>query len=326
MQQNRRIPQMPQKKKNKLGYVLLILFIAILVNLCIINVYIFTSGIDDNGNSDIDINKMIAEAVEEAINEYREYLSYVSVAALNVIDAEPIDADDAEDIPEETTEEEIEDEPEEPREPVQYLDINEILADDLLYIDSPYYEPDIPILLNRDNPIPDDYDHDLVYIDNTHTHILNSRAADALIDMMATARQSGVSLWIVSAYRSHARQTRNFNNNINILVSHGWNREEAYWETARYIAIPGTSEHEAGLAVDFNLINERFDQTREFAWLIENSVYYGFILRYPQDTEHITNIIYEPWHFRYVGINHAKKIVELDITLDEYVSILKRFE
>ena len=194
------------------------------------------------------------------------------------------------------------------------------------YGGSPYYEPDIPILLNRNNLIPNDYDPDLVYIDDTRTHMLNSRAAAALADMIAAARKDGVSLGVVSAYRSNARQTNNFNNNINKLISDGRSYDEAYWETARYIAIPGTSEHEAGLAVDFNLINAEFDQSREFAWLMNNCADYGFILRYPKDTEHITHIIYEPWHYRYVGINHAKKIAARGITLDEYVIMLKSVE
>ena len=185
------------------------------------------------------------------------------------------------------------------------------------YNDSPYFESDMPPLFNRANPISDDYNLDLMNVGGGHQ--MHAKAAQPLLDMIQSAKNDGISIWIVSAYRTNARQTANFNNSVNNHISQGMGRVDAEEATARWIAIPGTSEHEAGLAVDFNLIEERFDQTREYRWLIENSADFGFILRYQKETEHITGIAYEPWHYRYVGINHAKRIVEEDIALEEYL-------
>ena len=89
--------------------------------------------------------------------------------------------------------------------------------------------------------------------------------------------------------------------------------------TAQYIAVPGTSEHSLGLAVDLNSLEESFEQTAQFKWLIEHCAEYGFILRYPKDKEDITGISYEPWHYRYVGEDHAAKIMEQGLCLEEYV-------
>jgi D-alanyl-D-alanine carboxypeptidase len=98
--------------------------------------------------------------------------------------------------------------------------------------------------------------------------------------------------------------------------------------TASEYAIPGTSEHNAGLAIDFNLtdsphtlIEESFDQTSAFCWLSENAQNYGFILRYPKNTIHITGIVYEPWHFRFVGVYHAQQIYISGLTLEEYIGV-----
>lgn len=322
------------KRKNKIIRILLILLVICLINLGIINVFIVISVIN---NKNVDLNKTVDEAVQEAIDKYI-YDKNDGMSAINIIDGSNYDFLEEEliteitEITEKSGTESMTDNTEETTNEIsdeienQYMEIDEIIFDDLFYVDSPYYEPDIPFLFNRNNYIPDDYNLDLVYVDSTNTHIIHKKAWRALTDMLAASKKDGISLWIVSAYRSHERQTNNFNNNMNILISRGLGRDEAYLETARYIAVPGTSEHEAGLAIDFNVINGNFDQTREYMWLINNCTDYGFILRYQKDTEYITNIAYEPWHYRYVGINHAKKIVELDITLDEYVSSLKKFE
>ena len=93
--------------------------------------------------------------------------------------------------------------------------------------------------------------------------------------------------------------------------------------TFKIINKPGTSEHNLGLAVDFNYVNLDFENTKAFTWLKENAEDYGFILRYRKDKEDITKVEYEPWHWRYVGKEHAKKINELDMCLEEYIDYLK---
>jgi D-alanyl-D-alanine carboxypeptidase len=176
-------------------------------------------------------------------------------------------------------------------------------------------------LINANNPLPAGYAPNLTSIGshNGENRVLDSRAAAYAVLMIEAAKNDGISLHIVSSYRRIERQENNFRNYFNSLVSQGHSREQAFDITASQIAVPGTSEHNAGLAIDFNLIRESFDQTKEFRWLRDNSWKYGFILRYPKDTTDITGIIYEPWHFRFVGLYHAEKVVHQGITLEEYI-------
>ena len=183
----------------------------------------------------------------------------------------------------------------------------------------PFYEAAMPILVNWENFIPEGFNPDLVPIGNGF--YLNRRAAEAWSAMRAAAAQDGINLRVISAFRSHETQERNFNNMMAQHIAAGRSQEDAHARTAAYIAVPGTSEHQLGLAVDINEINNAFGDTREFAWLIENGAEFGFILRYPRDTTHITRINYEPWHFRYVGSNHARIIMDMNIVLEQYLEM-----
>ena len=137
-------------------------------------------------------------------------------------------------------------------------------------------------------------------------------------------KKSGVTnIWVQSAYRSIEYQTDLFNNKINYFMLLGNTREEAEKLTLQTINRPGTSEHNLGLAVDFNYVNNDFEKTEEFKWLQKNAENYGFILRYKQEKEDITKVDYEPWHWRYVGVENAKKMNELDMCLEEYIDYLK---
>lgn len=186
------------------------------------------------------------------------------------------------------------------------------------YSDSPYYEKTMPLLVNINNPIPDGFEPNLEPLPVRYK--MDKRAAKALNDMTAAAKQDGITLTPVSAYRSNESQTRNYNNKIKEYESLGYSHEEAVIETGKIIALPGTSEHSLGYAVDLNSLEESFENTKTFKWLIEHCADYGFILRYPKDKTDITKISYEPWHYRYVGINHAKEIMSQGICLEEYVN------
>lgn len=182
------------------------------------------------------------------------------------------------------------------------------------------------ILVNRDNPIPAGHQMNLQEIEGGF--FVDVRIVDALHEMLTAMRAEGLSPLIVSAHRSHAVQTILFENNVERLEGEGWSREAAEQETARKIAIPGTSEHEIGLAVDFGTGQYRyasscFGETPEGRWLAEHSARFGFILRYPRDTEHITGVIFEPWHFRYVGVEAARYITKNNLTLEEYTQLLR---
>ena len=176
----------------------------------------------------------------------------------------------------------------------------------------------MPILVNPTHAIPEGYVPQVTPITGSE-YQFDVNAVSYLNQMMGEAYDQGVILYPISAYRSNESQTRNFNQKLEENKASGLSDEEAYALTAKYIAVPGTSEHSLGLAVDLNSLDESFDQTQAFQWLQEHCADYGFILRYPKDKVEITGIAYEPWHYRYVGKEHAKIIMEQGICLEEYL-------
>lgn len=178
------------------------------------------------------------------------------------------------------------------------------------------------ILVNYQHSLPDNFEIDLEYVNSTRK--FDSRDITELNQMLKDMKKSGVTnIWVQSAYRSIEYQTDLFNNKINYFMLLGNTREEAEKLTLQTINRPGTSEHNLGLAVDFNYVNNDFEKTEEFKWLQKNAENYGFILRYKQEKEDITKVDYEPWHWRYVGVENAKKMNELDMCLEEYIDYLK---
>jgi D-alanyl-D-alanine carboxypeptidase len=188
-------------------------------------------------------------------------------------------------------------------------------------------------LINDAHPLPRDYQPELEVIDftNSREFYLDARAAPAAVEMLAAAEADGVTLRVVSAFRSQQRQLENFNNYVERLIrEQGMSEVEAIVLTASQIARPGASEHNAGVALDILSANwflynsdvtEAFEQTSEFRWLEENSWKYGFILRYPRGKEDVTGFIYEPWHFRYVGVDIAEQILNSGLALEEYIEM-----
>lgn len=174
----------------------------------------------------------------------------------------------------------------------------------------------MPILVNPKNKIPKDYEPNLVKIDNGY--YLDKQAATAYNKMKKAATKDGISLWVVSAYRSQERQVTVFNNKVKEYMNMGYSKNQAYDKASKFVAIPGTSEHSLGLALDINSLYQNFEKTKEFKWLYKNCAKYGFILRYPKDKTDITQINYEPWHYRYVGTTIAKEIMKDKICLEEY--------
>lgn len=178
-------------------------------------------------------------------------------------------------------------------------------------------------LVNQDNRLSEDYEMELANIDNLRK--FDSRAIGDLKEMIEAVRHDGITnIWVQSAYRDEDLQEKLFNDKIAEYERAGKSREEAERLTLQVINRPKTSEHNLGLAVDFNYVNEEFDETKAFKWLQENAEDYGFILRYRKDKEEITKVDYEPWHWRYVGVENAKEINRLDMCLEEYVEYLKK--
>ena len=142
--------------------------------------------------------------------------------------------------------------------------------------------------------------------------------------MMDACKAAGYSPFLCSAYRTQETQQGLYDNKVQRLVDSGMSEEEAKVEAAKAVAIPGTSEHQLGLAVDIvdanmqDLTDEQ-ENTATQKWLMANSWRYGFIHRYPNGRTDITGIIYEPWHYRYVGKDAAQDIFNRDITLEEYL-------
>lgn len=178
-------------------------------------------------------------------------------------------------------------------------------------------------LVNYENSLPNEFEPELSKIDNIRQ--FDSRAIGYLNRMLLDMKNDKVfGVWVQSAYRGIKQQQEVFNNQVNEYMESGKTREEAEELTLKIINKPGTSEHNLGLAVDFNYVNTDFEKTEGFYWLKEHAEDYGFILRYKREKEEITKVDYEPWHWRYVGIEHAKEINELDMCLEEYIEYLKQ--
>lgn len=178
------------------------------------------------------------------------------------------------------------------------------------------------ILINKQHPIPDDYTFPLGTIKNNMQ--CDERIIEDLLLMMQAAKKDGVALIICSPYRDYSRQEILFNRKIDKYMSWGMSYMEAYKKASQTVTVPGASEHQIGLAIDFitnnyTKLNAGFGDTEAGKWLKEHSCEYGFILRYPLGKEYITGIQYEPWHFRYVGKDAAMTITEQEITLEEFV-------
>lgn len=177
-------------------------------------------------------------------------------------------------------------------------------------------------LVNYENKLPNDFKVELSNIDKTRQ--FDSRAINDLNKMLKDLKKNKIyNVWVQSSYRSIEYQTNLFNNKINTYMKKGKTKEEAESLTLQTINRPGTSEHNLGLAVDFNYVDYNFEKTKGFKWLQENAENYGFILRYKKEKENITKVNYEPWHWRYVGKEHAKKMNELNMCLEEYIEYLK---
>lgn len=183
-------------------------------------------------------------------------------------------------------------------------------------------------LVNNQNSLPDDYDKRIkvkkVYSNGDRDFEFDERAADYLIDMFEAAKKDGINLTVNSAYRTIEYQQYNFDRSVQQRVNNGMSYEEAVLDTEKEVAYPGKSEHNAGLSADIfsdeyvSFDDDGFKNTKAYAWLMENAADYGFILRYPEGKEAETGIIYEPWHYRFVGVYYAHKVKDSGLCLEEF--------
>ena len=203
------------------------------------------------------------------------------------------------------------------KEPTRTVSLAKVTVDP--YVDTESWQL---IIVNTERDMPSDYVPKLAEVASSGVY-LDFRAAAHYNDMYAAAKKDGITLTPYSGYRSYARQQRNYNNLTETYMSrYGLSREEAAKKAATVILPPGTSEHNLGVAMDICNTNASFSSQKEYKWLTEHAHEYGFILRYTAEKQPITGIIPEPWHWRYVGIEHAEKIKESGMCLEEYVEQL----
>ena len=190
-------------------------------------------------------------------------------------------------------------------------------------------EKDLPwnlTLVNFENKLAEDFEpKEVAEADNGY--VTDARIADAAKKMISDARaKDNVRIIALSGYRDYEYQKELFDNKVERLQqAKGYSVSKAREEAATVVAVPGTSEHQLGLALDLVdarhvKLNESQENTAAYKWLYKHCAEYGFIVRYPNGKTDITGIIYEPWHFRYVGVEAATYIMENNLTLEEYLS------
>lgn len=204
---------------------------------------------------------------------------------------------------------------------------NEVLKTDAVEIEKKrIINDELLTLVNYKNKVPDDWQVDLVSLNDQQS--VDQRAYQALQEMLEDAKKEGLNIIVCSSYRTYDKQKQLFVNKVSEYLKKGYSYNEAQDKASMWVAKPNTSEHQLGLAVDLvSRDNQRLDKsqekTEEQRWLMENCQRYGFILRYPSDKSNLTGVNYEPWHYRYVGKEHAKKITRQGICLEEYLDNLK---
>ena len=204
------------------------------------------------------------------------------------------------------------------------LSIEDIVTRVNLNLDKAPYTDTIPsinlntnyLLVNKFNYLGSDYiPNNLELLDNSYAKsgiYLVKEAKDNIERLISDAKEDGMNIRVISAYRSYTYQENLYNNYV---------KNDGVENADTYSARPGYSEHQTGLVVDVTKAYDNFnnfENTDEYNWMLENASNYGFILRYPKDKENITTYSFEAWHYRYVGVEIAKKIKASNLTFDEY--------
>ena len=186
------------------------------------------------------------------------------------------------------------------------------------------------VLVNHTSKMPDDYTFDTKECGSATAvnKTLQTVACDAFLEMQKAAAADGVTVWMQSGYRSIKYQTSLYERKTKYYLDKGYDNATAKEKAAAVVNPPGYSEHNCGLAADLNSpehtgLDEGFEKTAAFRWLCEHAGDYGFILRYPKDAEDKTEIIYEPWHWRYVGVENAAKINASGLCFEDYIETLQ---
>ena len=178
------------------------------------------------------------------------------------------------------------------------------------------------ILTNAEYPVPEDYEVELESIPGTEQSV-DKRIYEPLMAMIGDMKAQGLSPIVCSGYRTLDKQEKLFNRKVLSFVKAGHTKEESYNLARQTISIPGSGEHCLGLAVDFytrryHKLERAFEDTPESKWLVEHAQDYGFVMRYGENKTDITGIQYEPWHYRYVGVEAANYMKDNELSLEEF--------
>lgn len=177
------------------------------------------------------------------------------------------------------------------------------------------------ILVNSSHPLPLDYQVELLTLDNGEQ--VDERIYPDLQAMFDAAREEGLALFVAAGFRTYAEQQQLMDEKIGEYRAQGYPIREAAKLARQWVAQPGASEHQLGIAVDINADLETSSSDEVYAWLEANAYKYGFTHRYPADKTAVTGIIYEPWHYRYVGYEAALAMHSQGLCLEEYLQTLE---
>ena len=187
------------------------------------------------------------------------------------------------------------------------------------------------ILVNHTNQMPESYTFDTKECGSSTAvnKTLQTVACDAFLALQKAAAADGVTVWMQSGYRSVAYQTKLYERKTQYYRDKGYDEATAREKAAAIVNPPGYSEHNCGLAADLNSpehtgLDEGFENTAAFRWLCVHAGEYGFILRYPKGAEDKTEITYEPWHWRYVGVENAARINASGLCFEDYIAAVQQ--
>ena len=179
-------------------------------------------------------------------------------------------------------------------------------------------------LVNDRNVLPSTWKVNLVQLPNGKQ--IDQRVYPYLMRMLDDAKKDGYRIVIASAYRSNEKQISLYNTKCEFYQLQGYDRKISEKKASQWVSRPGTSEHQLGLSVDlvsyeYQLLDKKQEETKEQKWLMNHCAEYGFILRYPVTKKNYTHVNYEPWHYRYVGKEHAVEMMSKGICLEEYLNV-----
>lgn len=179
------------------------------------------------------------------------------------------------------------------------------------------------VVVNEWNPLPETFDETLTLMELSNGQTIDVRVYPYLQMMFDDMRAANIYPTVREGYRTKEEQQEILDERIQRYIDEGCSKWRARRAALQYVAVPGYSEHHLGSAVDINADTSMSTNQDVYQWLAKHAHEYGFILRYPPGKEEVTGISYEPWHYRYVGMEAAKEIYEKNYCLEEYIGFLQ---